>query len=453
MASLYKIAIVGRVNVGKSTLFNRLISDQKAITSRVAGTTRDRNYAVCSWKDMDFSLIDTGGLERQSDDDIDQQIIEQAQVAIKEADLLLFVVDTKTGIMPADLELAKEFKKNKKPIILVANKTDNNKLRQHTADFYKLNFDKPWPISAINGVGTGDLLDEVVVRLKKLKKKKRLKEAPVDEKIIRVAVVGKPNVGKSSIINAILGEQRVIVSATAHTTRDSQDIEFIFEGQKIVFVDTAGMRRHSQKSADAFEKQSVDQSIESIKKSDIAILVTDVSKKLTWQDKHMIDEANEAGVGLVILANKWDMITDKTTDTVKEFDMYYKRFFPFIKWAPVIYSSATKKIRIKKILDSVIAIYGEKNKVISENALDKLLKAIVKRHKPSRGKGTKHPYIYSLKQLRTNPPIFAIKIDFKADLHDSYLRFIENNLRYKFGFEGTPIHIRVLKSQNTKDKK
>ena len=453
MASLYKIAIVGRVNVGKSTLFNRLISDQKAITSRVAGTTRDRNYAVCSWKDMDFSLIDTGGLERQSDDDIDQQIIEQAQVAIKEADLLLFVVDTKTGIMPADLELAKEFKKNKKPIILVANKTDNNKLRQHTADFYKLNFDKPWPISAINGVGTGDLLDEVVVRLKKLKKKKRLKEAPVDEKIVRVAIVGKPNVGKSSIINAILGEQRVIVSATAHTTRDSQDIEFIFEGQKIVFVDTAGMRRHSQKSADAFEKQSVDQSIESIKKSDIAILVTDVSKKLTWQDKHMIDEANEAGVGLVILANKWDMITDKTTDTVKEFDMYYKRFFPFIKWAPVIYSSATKKIRIKKILDSVIAIYGEKNKVISENALDKLLKAIVKRHKPSRGKGTKHPYIYSLKQLRTNPPIFAIKIDFKADLHDSYLRFIENNLRYKFGFEGTPIHIRVLKSQNTKDKK
>ena len=453
MASLYKIAIVGRVNVGKSTLFNRLISDQKAITSHVAGTTRDRNYAVCSWKDMDFSLIDTGGLERQSDDDIDEQIIKQAQIAIKEADLLLFVVDTKTGIMPADLELAKEFRKNKKPIILVANKTDNNKLRQHTADFYKLNFDKPWPISAINGVGTGDLLDEVVVRLKKLKKKKRLKEAPVDEKIVRVAIVGKPNVGKSSIINAILGEQRVIVSATAHTTRDSQDIEFIFEGQKIVFVDTAGMRRHSQKSADAFEKQSVDQSIESIKKSDIAILVTDVSKKLTWQDKHMIDEANEAGVGLVILANKWDMITDKTTDTVKEFDMYYKRFFPFIKWAPVIYSSATKKIRIKKILDSVIAIYGEKNKVISENALDKLLKAIVKRHKPSRGKGTKHPYIYSLKQLRTNPPIFAIKIDFKADLHDSYLRFIENNLRYKFGFEGTPIHIRVLKSQNTKDKK
>lgn len=452
MASLYKVAIVGRVNVGKSTLFNRLISDPKAITSKVAGTTRDRNYATCSWKDMDFSLIDTGGLERQSDDDIDEQIIQQAQIAIKEADLLLFVVDTKTGIMPADLELVKKFRKDKTPLLLVANKTDNNRLRQYLADFYKLNLGKPWPISAINGIGTGDLLDEVVVQLKKLKNKKRAKSAPTDEKVVRVAIVGQPNVGKSSIINAILGEQRVIVAATAHTTRDSQDIEFSFEGQKIIFVDTAGMRRRSKKSVDAFEKQSVDQSIETIKKADIAILVTDVNKKLSWQDKHLIEEANEAGVGLIILANKWDMIPEKTTDTVKEFEMYYKKFFPFIKWVPVIFSSATKKIRIKKILDSVISIYNEKNKVITDNALDKLLKKIVKRHKPSRGKGTKHPYIYSLKQLRTNPPIFAIKIDFKADLHDSYLRFIENNLRYQFGFEGTPIHIRVIKSQNIQDK-
>lgn len=450
--ALYKIAIVGRVNVGKSTLFNRLISDQKAITSHVAGTTRDRNYAICSWKDMDFSLIDTGGLERQSNDDIDEQIIEQAQIAIQEADLLLFVVDTKTGIMPADLELAKNFKKIKKPIILVANKTDNNRIRQYLPDFYKLNLGQPWPVSAINGVGTGDLLDEVVIGLKKIKNKKRSKETPTDEKSVRVAVVGKPNVGKSSIINAILGEKRVIVSAIAHTTRDSQDIEFIFEGQKIIFVDTAGMRRHSKKSADSFEKQSVDQSIESIQKADIAILVTDVSEKLSWQDKHLIDEANAAGVGLIILANKWDLIPDKTTDTSNDFEMYYKRFFPFIRWAPIIFSSATKKMRIKKILDTIISIYKEKNKIIPENTLDKLLKSIVKRHKPSRGKGIKHPYIYSLKQLRTNPPIFAIKIDFKSSLHASYLRFIENNLRYKFGFEGTPIHIRVVKSQNAKDK-
>lgn len=453
MKNLYKVAIVGRVNVGKSTLFNRLISDKKAITSHVAGTTRDRNYAVCSWKDMDFSLVDTGGLERQSDDDIDEQIIEQAQLAITEADLIIFLVDVKTGIMPNDIELAKYLKETKKPIILTANKTDNNKLRQNLAEFYKLNLDKPWPVSASNGVGTGDLLDEVVLRLKKIKNKKRAKVAEEDKKAIRVSIVGKPNVGKSSIINAILGEKRVIVSATAHTTRDSQDIEFNFSGHKIIFVDTAGMRRRSKKSKDVFEKQSVDQSVESIKKSDIAILVTDVSKKLTWQDKHLIERANEAGTGLIILANKWDMIPDKNTDTVKQFEMYYQRFFPFIKWAPIIFSSAKEKTRIKKILESIVSIYQEKNKVINENILGKLLKSIVKKHKPSRGKGTKHPYIYSLKQIHTNPPSFAIKINFKSDLHDSYLRFIENNLRYKFGFEGTPIHIRVIKSQNLQDKK
>ncbi|OGY94140.1 MAG: ribosome biogenesis GTPase Der [Candidatus Komeilibacteria bacterium RIFOXYC1_FULL_37_11] len=452
MPSLYKVAIVGRVNVGKSTLFNRLISDPKAITSHVAGTTRDRNYATCSWKDMDFSLIDTGGLERQSDDEIDRQIIEQAQTAISEADLLLFVVDVRNGIMATDMELAKNFKRNKQPVLLVVNKTDNNKTRQYLAEFYKLNLGHPWPVSAINGVGTGDLLDEVVVQLKKIKNKKRLKETTTNEKAIRVAVVGKPNVGKSSIINAILGEQRVIVSSIAHTTRDAQDIEFMFEGQKIIFVDTAGIRRQSKKTADPFEKQSIDQSIDTIKKADIAILVTDVFSKLTWQDKHLIEHAENAGVGLIILANKWDLIPDKTTDTVKEFENYYKSFFPFLRWAPIIFSSATRKMRIKKILDSVLSIYQEKNKTITENALDKLLKNLVKRHKPSRGKGTKYPYIYSLKQLHTNPPVFAIKIDFKADLHDSYLRFIENNLRYKFGFEGTPIHIRVIKTQNLQDK-
>jgi len=452
MPSLYKVAIIGRVNVGKSTLFNRLISNDKAITSHVAGTTRDRNYATCSWKDMDFSLIDTGGLERQSNDDIDEQIIEQAHKAILEADLILFVVDTRTGIMPNDSQLAKELKKSNKPIILVANKCDNNKTRQYLAEFYKLNLDKPWPVSAVNGVGTGDLLDEVVVELKKLKNKKRDKTIKDDRKAIRVAIVGKPNVGKSSIINAILGEQRVIVSAIAHTTRDAQDIEFNFQGQKIILVDTAGMRRRSKKSSDAFEKQSVDQSIDSIKKADIAVLVTDVVQKLTWQDKHLIEEANAAGVGLIILANKWDLIENKTIDTVKEFEKYYQRFFPFIKWAPLIFSSAKKKLRINKILETIVAIYHEKNKIINENSLDKLLKSIIKRHKPSRGKGTKHPYIYSLKQLKTNPPVFAIKINFKSDLHDSYVRFIENNLRYKFGFEGTPIHIRVLKTQNLKDK-
>lgn len=462
MNNLYKVAIVGRINVGKSTLFNKLISDPKAITSTVAGTTRDRNYAVCLWRDMEFYLVDTGGLERttapkrQSSkdkeryDDIDKQIIKQAEAAIKEADLILFTVDVKDGLMPNDIELVKKLKKAKKKIILVVNKADNNRQRQATAEFYKLNIGDPWPVSALNGTGTGDLLDEVVKRLKKLPKKKKITEVP-EEKIVKVAIVGKPNVGKSSIINAILGQDRVIVSPTPHTTRDAQNIEFTFEGQKMLLIDTAGMRRHSKKSADSFEKQAVEQSVQTIKKADIAVLVTDVSKRLSWQDKHLIDEANQAGVGLIILANKWDLIPDKDTDTIKEYDRYYQRFFPFLKWAPIIYSSATEKTRIKKILSTIVKVYQEKNKTITDNALDKFLKSIVKRHKPSRGKGTKHPYIYSLKQISTNPPTFALKMNFKADMHASYFRFIENNLRYKFGFEGTPIHIKTVKSQNVQD--
>jgi len=450
MSILYKVAIVGRVNVGKSTLFNKLISAKKAITSNIAGTTRDRNYAVCSWRDLDFYLVDTGGLERQSDDEIDEQISEQAIMAIKEADLVLFIVDTKNGLMPNDMELAKILKRQKKQTIVVANKADNLRIRQNIAEFYKLSLGDPWPVSAANGIGTGDLLDEVVTQLKKTQKKKSQAVKP-NEKEIKVAMVGKPNVGKSSILNTLIGEKRLIVSKIPHTTRDSQDINFRYNGKNIVFIDTAGMRRQSQKKSQTFEKLSVEQTITSVKKSDIVILVTDVSKRLSWQDKHLIDEAIDAGTGIIILANKWDLIKDKDTDTIKEFEHYYQRFFPFIDWAPLVFVSAKEKLRIQKLLPMIEEIYQEKNKTISDNALDKLLKQIVKKHKPSRGKGTNQPYLYSLKQISTNPPRFALKMNFKADLHDSYLRFIENNLRYKFGFKGSPIKIRVIKSQNTKD--
>jgi len=251
----------------------------------------------------------------------------------------------------------------------------------------------------------------------------------------------------------MIGEKRVIVSSIPHTTRDSQDITFKYNNKNIVFIDTAGMRRQSNKKSNTFEKLSVEQSITNIKKSDVILLVTDVSKKLSWQDKHIIDEAIKAGTGIVILANKWDMIPDKDTYTVKEFENYYQRFFPFIDWAPLIFVSAKENIRIQKLLPLIEEIYLEKNRIISDNALDKVLKQIVKKHKPSRGKGINQPYLYSLKQIYTNPPTFALKMNFKADLHDSYLRFIENNLRYKFGFKGTPLKIRVIKSQNTKDTK
>jgi len=452
MPNLYKVAIVGRVNVGKSSLFNRLISQKKALTSSVRGTTRDRNYAICSWQDLDFYLIDTGGLEKETGDDIEKQIIEQAFTAIKEADLVLMVVDVRTGIMATDKEISQLLKKQKKLTVLVANKADNNKQRQDTGNFYQLGLGQAYPVSASNGIGSGDLLDIIVDNLKKIKKSKKTKSLPEEDKGIKVAMIGKPNVGKSSLINAMIGEKRAIISSQPHTTRDSQDVHFEWKGERITLIDTAGMSRKRNRPVDAFERQSVDQSALSLKKADIVLIVTDVSKKLSWQDKHIIDEATSAGRGIIMIANKWDLIPDKDTQTAKKYIDYYHSYFPFINWAPILFCSATEKVNMKEILKTVLEVYENKNKTINDTGLNRLLKDTIKKHRPSRGKGTNYPYLYSLKQIKTNPPTFLLKMNFKADLHDSYLRFLENNLRYKFGFMGSPIKIIITKSENAQDK-
>ena len=452
MANLYKVAIVGRTNVGKSTLFNRLISHQKAITSREAGTTRDRNYAICSWNGLDFILVDTAGLQEESNLEIDTQIQKQAVMALEEADLVLFVVDTMNGLMPEDKEAAQLLKKHKKNTLLVANKADTMRLRQQIADFFRLGFGEPIPISAKSGSGCGDLLDEVTKTLLQDKRKSKLKVAPAEEKTIKVTLFGQPNVGKSSIINALLGQERLIVSSMAHTTRDNQDILLNYHGQHLTFVDTAGLRKKSKRMSNIFEKLSTQQSIQSIKKANIVVLVTDVSKPLNKQDKQLLQLAAESGKGVIILANKWDLIPNKDTNTINKFNEYYHRFFPFVDWAPILFTSANSKAQLSKLLPLILEIWESMNKSIDDNALDRLLKNSIKQHKPSRGKGTKHPYIYHLKQIDSNPPIFSIKVDFKSDLHFSYFRFLENQLRYKFGFNGVPIVIKKQKTQNIKDK-
>ena len=449
-----RVVIIGRVNVGKSTLFNKLISAPKAIVSPIAGTTRDRNYASGQWRGLSFDLIDTGGFnDSRQKDEIDQQILEQSIVALQEADVILLVVDARTGPVTDDKKLLKYIAKYPGQKILVVNKVDSNKWRSQTSEFYKLNLTEQCLVSAANGIGTGDLLDKIVELLKnnpakKLKKSKNITADAEPAKEIKVAVVGKPNVGKSSLINAILGEKRLIVSAQPHTTRDAQDIAILWKNSKIILVDTAGLRRHSKKSPRILEKQAADQSIHSIHQADITILVTDVAEKLSWQDKHLIDEISSSRQGLLILANKWDLITDKESNYYLD---YYRRFFSFAKWVPIMFTSTAKHLKLKNILDLILAINEEKHRVITDNALSKLLLDIVKRHKPTKGKGTKHPYIYSLRQIGANPPQFAIKTNFKATLHESYLRFIENSLRHKFGFQGVPIRIIVQKSQNPHD--
>lgn len=450
MASQYKVAIAGHVNAGKSTLFNRLISAPKAIVSPVAGTTRDRNYAQCYWGGLDFQLIDTGGLIPRPKNALEKNINQQSEKAIAEADLVLLVVDSHCGVLPDDRILAQAILKSKKPVILVANKADNKRWREQTSEFYQLNLGDPQIISARNGVGTGDLLDNVVAKL--LANKKRIKTKTDPSKNIKVAIIGQPNVGKSSLINGLLGEERLIVSDSPHTTRDAQDVAINYQGQQIIFIDTAGLRRRARKSADAFEKQSVSMSLHSLKKADICLLVTDVSKPLSWQDKNLLQEIADAGKGIVILANKWDLIPSKDTNTINKYISYYQDFFPFVTWAPVLFTSALDKTRLSKILPLIVSIWQEKHKSIDDNAADKLLKSLVKRHKPSRGKGTAQPYIYSLKQVSTNPPYFQVKIAFKSELHFSYLRFIENGLRRKFGFSGVPIKMSIVKTKNVFEK-
>lgn len=460
MNQILKVALIGRANVGKSTLFNTLTEEKKALVSNIAGTTRDRNYASINWRGIDFQIIDTGGIEFSHwfagpvvhPQDIEKDILKQADFALKEANLILFLVDVKDGVMPQDKEVALILKKSRKPVILVINKADNKRQRDSVFEFYKLNMGEPVPVSAINGSGTGDLLDKVVESIKKQNKSgqrtanRELRTPGLAPQsgagAIRIAIIGKPNTGKSTLVNSILGEERVITSAQPYTTRDSQNIDLIYQGQPYTLIDTAGIRK-TAKIHNRLEKISVDQALKSIKKADIALLMTDVSEPLTRQDKILADEILKSHASLIIVANKWDLIGNKDSTTINKFTKYYYRFFPFLSFAPVIFVSAMEKQRVKKVLELAKEVHQERYREISENALDKFLKKIIKHQPPAKGKGTKHPKIHQLKQLGVNPPEFEIIKDFNSDLHDSYLKFIENQLRQKFGFKGTPVIIKV----------
>lgn len=442
------VVIFGRTNVGKSTLFNCLIEKQQALTANIEGTTRDSNIGQVSWRNKTFELVDTGGIidlkyltgKKVKTDDIEAKVQKQARFFLEQADLILFLVDNKTGLLPQDKQMALLLKKilpSTKEIILVANKVDSIKNQPKIAEFHKLALGDPIPVSAANGSGTGDLLDIVVKKIKRVS----VINLQISDSI-KVCIIGKPNVGKSSLLNSILGYERVIVSPTPHTTREPQDTNMIYKDQTIKLIDTAGISKKGTKTK-GLEKYGIQKSLAALKKSSIALLIMDINDDITRQDMKLVEEIMDRKKSLILIANKWDLIKDKNT---KQFTNYIYGKLPFIQFVPIQFLSALTGEKVKKVLDLILEIDIARKKQLSDSQLSHFLSRIVKLHKPAKAKGTKHPRIYGLRQVKINPPKFEVRIGAKDNLHFSYLRFIENRLREKHSFLGTPITMKVVKN-------
>lgn len=449
------VVVCGRTNVGKSTLFNCFTEKNHALVSNIAGTTRDSNLGFVEWNNSAFEIVDTAGLldssflkrEKINEMDIDSQTQKQAISYLNRADLILFVVDAKVGLLPEDKELSEVIKqkdKFKNKILLVANKVDNFKNAGETAQFNKLNLGEPFIVSAASGLGTGDLLDVIVKRIKSPKKLSVIKSVD-QENLINVCIIGKPNVGKSSLLNSVLGYERVIVSPIAHTTREPQDTEINYKDKTIKLVDTAGISKQGKKG-DGFEKPGIYKSLGSLDKADIALLILDLSDPLTHQDAKIVQEIFDRKKSLIIIGNKWDLIPER--DTKKWTQILYDKL-PFATWAPIQFISAKTGEKVNKILDLILEVSRERKLSLSDSQTEKFLKHVVKIHKPAKGKGTRAPRIYEFTQLKSNPPYFAVRIGPNDDLHFSYVRFMENRLRERYGFTGTPIRVKVTKEKKS----
>ncbi len=438
----YTVAIVGRANVGKSTLFNKLINKPHALVSPIAGTTRDRLETECSWQGLDFTLIDTGGFDINKEDIIEIEILKQTTKAIKGASLVLFLVDTKSGIMPLDNEFANFLKKHNKNIILVANKADTMGKRNQIANFYQLGCGEPIPVSAASGSGTGDLLDEVTKNLAKIKIKKKKVVKEDLGKPLKIIFLGQPNVGKSSLINAILNEDRVIISPLPHTTRGVQTIDFKYKNTYFQLLDAAGLRRRHNKS-ELIEKFSIEQIKTLLPQIDVALLIHDVSLRISVQDKKISKLISDHNKNVILVANKWDLIPDKDDKTINKYVDYYYANLPSVKYAPIIFTSALEKQRVRKILDLALETYKERFRQIDKNAADRFLKSCIKKSFPKKSKGTKKPYLIDFKQVAVDPPTFKLRKDMKSVLAPAYVKFLKKMLREKFGFLGTPVKIDI----------
>ncbi len=424
------VAVVGRPNVGKSTFFNKIAGKRISIVEDKPGVTRDRIYADVEWLNNKFTLIDTGGIEPDSKDIIISQMRRQAEVAIDTAQVILFMVDAREGITTTDEEIANMLRRAKKPIILIVNKVDSNKLPDNYYDFYTLGIGEPIPISSVNGLNLGDLLDEIVAKFPEHM------DTDYEEDVMKVAVIGKPNVGKSSIINTILGEDRVIVSDIAGTTRDAIDTPFEFNDDKYVFIDTAGIRRKS-KVHENVEKYSVLRALTAIERSDVCLIMIDAQEGVTEQDKRIAGYAHEAGRASIIVVNKWDLI-EKDNRTYKEYERNVRNDLSFMQYAPILFISAKTKQRLKKVLEYIKYVSNQHAMRISTGALNDLISEAILLNQPPSDKG-KRLKIYYGTQVSVKPPKFILFVNDVELAHFSYIRYLENQIRQNYNFEGTPI--------------
>lgn len=426
------IAVVGRPNVGKSTFFNRVIGERLAIVEDMPGVTRDRHFSRAEWAGRHFYLIDTGGLETDTDEPMAAAIRQQVHAAIEEADVLVFLVDGKTGPNPVDYRIAELVRKSQRPAVLVVNKVDRLPEDVSYLDFWSLGVGEPLPVSAISGKGSGDVLDAIVAALPEA--------GPTEqEEALRVSVIGKPNVGKSSYVNKLLGVERMVVSDVAGTTRDSIDTPLRYHGRTLVFVDTAGLRRQARIEP-GLEYYTTLRTERAIERADVCLLLIDATEEIHVQDLKVAEKAWEAGCGLIVVANKWDLV-EKDEKTAPAFERKLRERATFLRWVPVVFTSALTGQRVQRTLDLVLQVAEERGRRIATHEVNDVIRALVARQPPPHFRGAPVKLLYAT-QVEVAPPTFTIFANYPKEVPDNYIRYLLNGFRDAWGFAGVPIRIR-----------
>lgn len=434
--SLPVVAVVGRPNVGKSTFFNRAIGRRLAIVDDAPGVTRDRNFGRAEWTGRPFFVVDTGGVVEGSDRTIDRLIREQAMTAVKEADAVLFLVDAKTGVHPLDQRLAEVLRRSGKPVLLTVNKVDNHPLERSYLGFWELGMGEPHPVSAVSGRGLGDLFDTMLPLLP-------AEDADAPAGDVRIAVIGKPNAGKSTLVNRLFGEDRVVVSEHPGTTRDPVDLTMRYHGLDMTFIDTAGLRRHAR-IKDSIEYYSSLRTARVVREADVCLVVIDAADGMHVQDIKVAETAWDAGCGVVAVCNKWDLVA-KETDTAAEFHREAARRAPFLKHVPFLFSSALTGLRVRRTLDLVLAVADRRDKRIATHEVNEVVEGIVRKRPPPHARGRPIRIKYAT-QADTRPPTFVLFTTLPHEIPTNYRRYIVNSMRDRWDFEGVPVRLRMRKS-------